>query len=256
MRRATTRLVLAALGLVLAVVPGPRASAGVIYDAAADFSLASNPNGVWSYGTTGTTPTGPLTLFSTVQTNIGGTPQLNGWVGTELGFGNNFPQVVENQSGSTQAAFDVVLLPGQLTLHPAPEPSGSYAVTRFTAPMSGVYQLSTAFEGREFQGTGPATYTDVHVLLNGVSLFDGVVHGFDSPSDQAFATALNLSAGDRVDFSVGIGPDRTFEGDTTALSATLDLVGVPEPSTLAGAATGIVLAVGCAWRRRRIRAAS
>ena len=47
------------------------ASAGTVYNAAGDFSIASNPNGVWSYGTTGTTLTGPLALFTTTKSGIG-----------------------------------------------------------------------------------------------------------------------------------------------------------------------------------------
>lgn len=34
-----------------------------VYDATADFSLSGNPNGVWSYGTTGTSLLGSFNLF-------------------------------------------------------------------------------------------------------------------------------------------------------------------------------------------------
>jgi hypothetical protein len=40
------------------------------------------------------------------------------------------------------------------------------------------------------------------------------------------------------------------------ITVTGSVAAVPEPSTLAGAATGVILALGCAWRRRRARAAA
>jgi hypothetical protein len=114
-------------GLLLLVLMfgGSLASAGTVYNAAGDFSIASNPNGVWSYGTTGTTLTGPLTQF-TVTKNGGmeGISNMVGWEGTQPMFGNDFPSVGKN-FGTTIGTFaDTVLLPGQFIEHPAPD--GSY----------------------------------------------------------------------------------------------------------------------------------
>ena len=222
MRVRQTRIGLPFLLLVATFAPG--ASAGTVYDAAGDFSLASNPNGVWSYGTTGTTLTGPLTLFNMTENNVGA-PFLDGWVGNQVMFNSNFPVVAKNMSGSTQSENAVIVFPFELTEHPAPD--GSYAIVRFTAPTSGLFQLNTTFSGRE---TTPTT-TDVHVLLDGSSLFDGAVNGFGPPSDQSFATTLSLSAGDHIDFAVGFGSgsNPNFLGDLTALDATISAV--PEPSS-------------------------
>jgi hypothetical protein len=66
----------------------------------------------------------------------------------------------------------VPYLPGGL--HEFPAPSGAYSVVRFTTPADGLYALSTTFEGSDVRG---AT-TDVHVLLDNVSIFDGNVNGF------------------------------------------------------------------------------
>jgi hypothetical protein len=236
------------LFLLLVFGAGSSACAGVIYSAAADFSVASNPNGVWSYGTTGTTLTGPLTLYATQKNGMGGVPDWNGWQGTQPMFGDNFPLVGKNFGATSEASADIVLLAGQLAEHPAPD--GAYAVVRFTAPTAGTFLLNAVFEGREFQGQERATNTDVHILLNGVALFNGAVIGFGPSSDQSFATTLSLSAGDRVDFSVGFGSDHNFLGDTTALDATLSAV--PEPSGLVLMLSALGGAGLCSlWRKKR-----
>ena len=149
-----------------------------------------------------------------MKTDMGGIPNWVGWEGTQPMFGDNFPSVGQDTGATTGSAFDVILLPGELAEHPAPD--GSYAVVRFTAPSSGSFVLNTVFEGREFLGTRPITNTDVHVLLDGVALYNGGIDGFGPSSDQSFAATLNLSAGDRVDFSVRYSSDLTFLGTQPA----------------------------------------
>lgn len=208
---------------------GSHVWATTIYSAQNDFSLASNPNGVWSYGTTGTTLTGAFTAHATTELGISNIPNWDGWIGTVPMFGNNYPFTAKYSGATPAGETDVVILPGMLTQHPAS--NGGYSVVRFTAPTSGPYMLSAVFEGREFQGQGPGTNADVHVLHNSVALFNAVVIGFGPPSDQAFATSLNLTAGDRLDFSVGFGPNGTFLGDTLSLQATLTAVTVYDLKT-------------------------
>jgi hypothetical protein len=240
---------------------GPRAFAD-LFDAAKDFSTASNPNGVWSYGTTGTTPNGPFTSFSNVGLALGGVTGWNGWLGTESEFGDEFPFVSKNTTNMTLTPPNVVLLPGELVLHPAPDAAfggdGAYAVVRFTAPTAGAFSLNAVFEGRAptEQGFPDGTTTDVHVLLNGTSLFDGAVSGFGPSSDQVFPTTLNLHVGDHLDFAVGIGSDGSFLNDSTGLAAALN--SVPEPSTLGPTVIGMTALAIAGWRRRssRCRAAS
>jgi hypothetical protein len=234
----------------------PRACADLTFNAAADFSIASNPTGPWSYGTTGPTLTGPFALFPNVEIGSGVDAGINAWAGTESAtFGGLFPYVSKNTTNTELTPPNVDLLPGEMVVHPAPDPAfggdGAYAVVRFTAPTAGVFSLNTVFEGRAptNQGFPQGTTTDVHVLLNGVSLFDGAVNGFGPPSDQAFATSLNLHVGDRLDFAVGIG-NGSFLNDSTGLDATITNA-VPEPSTftmtgILATCTGLVF-----WRMRR-----
>jgi hypothetical protein len=241
--------------LILLSTAAPRASADLTFNAAADFSTASNPNGPWSYGTTGPTLTGPFALFSTLELNIDGAAGWNGWVGTESQFGDHFPAVSKNTTNVTLTPPNTVLLPGEMILHPAPDSSfggdGAYAVVRFTAPAAGVFSLDTVFEGRSptNEGFPEGTTTDVHVLLNGVSLFDGAVNGFGPSSDQSFATSLNLHVGDRIDFAVGIGSDGSFLNDSTGLDAIITNA-VPEPSTATMTSILAICSGLAVWRRR------
>jgi hypothetical protein len=213
--------------LIFLLAAAPLATAGTVYDAAADFSLSSNPNGVWSYGASGSTLGSAVTLFTSSTTAWAGTPGISVWQGTEPAFNTLYPLVgknTTNQTVTTGGGF-VPLLAGQLFQHPAP--SGAYSVVRFTAPSDGSYALNATFEGRDVRGTT----TDVHVLVDNVSIFDGNVNGFGSSSDQAFSGGVMLHKGDTIDFAVGFGSNHTFFSDSTALAATISSA-VPEPSSV------------------------
>src|SRR5262249_46211917 len=76
------------------------------------------------------------------------------------------------------------------------------------------------------------TTADVHILLNGVSLFAGTIDGFagrpyiarprfGSSPDQSYAALLTLSAGDVLDFAVADrGNGRFFAGTEVSASLT------------------------------------
>ncbi len=118
-------------------------------------------------------------------------------------------------------------------MHPGPQ--GQDSVIRFTAPVAGTFQLASSFTGLDF--VGPTT-TDVHVLLDGSSIFNGNVDGFGAGSGPSFTTTLTLQKGDTVDFAVGYGTDGTYFNDTTGITGTLS--SVPEPASL------ILLSMGLA----------
>lgn len=215
------------------------------YDAAADFSPTSNPNGVWSYGWSATLG-GALQLYTQSGPDNADSPPahlLDTW---NAGTGGFFavPAVYHNNSGGV-VSFNggtITFQPGELGFHPGP--NNEYSIVRFTAPTSGSYSLASSYSPLDL-----STTTDVHVLHNGVSIFDGLVN---PGSPTSFGTTFNLIAGDQVDFAVGVGVNGFYSSDTTGLSATLEsLSAVPEPtsaSLLAAAA-----AMGYSWRRRRSR---
>lgn len=220
------------------------ASCGVaradVYDAARDFSPTADPSGVWSYGYS-TTPGGTFIPY----TDHGDFPSLNGsptgldawWKDISL----HDPAVIHNGTGSPITLNGTTTFaPGQLGLHPGPD--GEDSILRFTAPGAGTYSLASSFTGIDTNGTT----TDVHVLLDGGSLLDGLINGFGT--GPVFSRALNLAAGDHLDFVVGYGANKNFLSDSTGVSAILTTAAVPEPCSMALLGVGFLAAI---WRSRR-----
>jgi len=192
------------------------------YNAALDFSLSSNPNGVWSYGYS-TTLGSPMGLDDVTVINGYG---LCVWRNASQD--PNGPSFAYNPTASpiiiddtaTGGTDHMVWNPYQLSMDPGS--GGQYCVLRFTPPEGGEYQIQGAFSSVD-QYFGAKT--DVHILVNGTSFFDGVVYGTTSVSD--FDQSLQLNAGDTLDFAVGT-DGLPWGWDTTGLGATITLV--PEPS--------------------------
>jgi subtilisin-like proprotein convertase family protein len=185
--------------------------------AALGFSTNSNPNGVWTYGYSASLG-GALTPF----TESGSTGALEFWR-TNISAG--VPNATYNPSLQTVTNGSASLRPFQLAVHPGT--NGEVSVIRYTCTNSDVYRVSAIFSGADF--TGPTT-TDIHVLFNGVSIFDGIVSEFGS--GPSFETNLTLNAGQFIDFVVGYGTNNTFALDTTALSAVVvPVAGCPTSPT-------------------------
>jgi len=219
--------------------------AGVVFDAATDFSATSNPTGVWSYGQSATL--GSLFHFYTQSgpDNADSPPAnlLDTWNGGTSGvfavpavYHNGTSGIVSFNGGT------ITFQPGELGFHPGP--LGQFSVVRFTAPFTGTYDLVSFYRPLDVHTT-----TDVHVLLNDVSIFDGLVN---PGLPASFAANLTLIAGDRLDFAVGVGLNGNFSNDSTGLSASLTTAAVPEPSTLV--MLSIVLAIfGVTWSCQRLK---
>jgi hypothetical protein len=186
-----------------------------IYNVAKDFSITQNPSDSWSYGWS-TTLGGPLNLYPTTHQQYLG---IWGWYDPTLG---NEPNVLSNITNMPSGQDRLTWQPGQLSLHPGP--NGEFGDVRWTAPSDGVAFIKGDFYGS--LNTGGFLSTDVHVLQDGVPLFDGYIFG--SSDVAAFNRIVAVKAGDTVDFAVGVGPDGNNISDTTGLDAKIRFLGTED----------------------------
>ncbi len=171
------------------------------WNAADDFD-SLNPNGEWSYGYTN--GLGGFTQF----TSYGASGLLEWW-----NRGYFWLQVYANRTGSTYGnCGDWCLLPGTLAMHP--DNSALKAVTRFTAPADGDYDVDGGFRPIDHQSSS----IEVWVLHNGAVVAHGYLGAWWTTFD--FDETLGLLAGDTVDFVVGRGGGNYYN-DGTDLDATI-----------------------------------
>jgi hypothetical protein len=214
--KARTTVLLAALACLFQ----PTARADIVYDATHDFSPINNPNSVWAYGWSSSlfSPLHLYSLTSPMETN-----GVTFWY--DPAFQNSsishYPNVGENTTASSKTDGGLLTWqPGQMSLHPGL--AGEYTHVRWTSPLSGLMQLDAQFDGSIQASFLPAPTTDVHVILNGVPIFDGFVLG--AIGSASFNFSLPVIVGDVLDFAAGIGPDGTATSDTTAFQARISIV--------------------------------
>ena len=123
-------------GFVLATLTSA-ALADTVYDASADFSLAANPNGVWSYAAWSM----PAEYFgnATASTASYGGLGLPGW---DWGASNWQPCILNNRTGATVDLGSGILVPNnRIMLYPG---NGTGALLTFTAPAAGQYNVAAS----------------------------------------------------------------------------------------------------------------
>ena len=193
-------------------------------DPAQQFSISTNPNGIWSYGFIPTLG-GPLALADMKWVNLMNIDEYQQgadfWFSTaqadcDNGLGGTVARVEEEQLHGSQMFFrDTV------TQHPGCH--GELSVLRWTAPLSGTYELRGSFQGTQIACGG--TSTDVHIRWNSTSpLFDGEIYGFVDHRELLFKLQQLVAGGDTIDFAVGFGSDGNYYCDGTALQLTIDLL--------------------------------
>lgn len=192
-----------------------RAGDDMRFNAAADFSADSNPNGLWSYGWSATAG-GEFQIF-TEKINDSSWPDLRKWNGKEAE-----PSVRWN------AGTEIILLNGTLTIHSGqlalhPGARGEYSVVRWTAPRSGRFQIAGVFTGLSGYNGAPVTTTDVFVFHNQQSIFGSSVNLRNRGNESPFEMIRDVQVGDTVDFVVGCGNGR-YEYDATGLNAVITLL--------------------------------
>jgi hypothetical protein len=213
------------VGLFALLAPTP-----TTFDLSQDFSLHDNPNKVWQYGYSATNSLAPGQFR--VDQKVDATTPIGFWHPAEnKGPGPGYyPYVAFNASKQTEfgSSNGWAARAGEVAMEASS--SGQYSMVRFTAPVTGSYNVSAQFAGIHF---GLST-TDVHVLHNGSALFDSDIDGYGgdpafhklegSHATAAYSGQVEMKAGDTITFAVGYGKNKTNFGDTTGLFAQVNLV--------------------------------
>jgi len=205
-------------------------AAAQTYDLSHRFSRLRNPRRVWSYGYSAAQSLAPgdfrLDTWTDRARPIGfWHPESNGGPGPRY-----YPYVAFNRSKTTEYGSSNGWAARSREFALEGSNTGQYSIVRFVAPKSGVYEIETRFAGIHF---GLST-TDVHVVLNGVSLFDADIEGYGGdPAFHAVEGAhpnadyhdwIDMRENDILDFAVGYGTNGTHYSDTTGLFAVLRFV--------------------------------
>jgi hypothetical protein len=173
------------------------------YDLSRDFSIAANPNGVWSYGWKSDL-TGGFNLLPHARTGAfdNGVPVLT-W---ELAQGVH-PVVECNDTTNTgsSAGGQLVAPPGTVFCTAGFDGTAqNFGVIRFKVPDqgNGTYKLESAVSC--LLDGAASKDADYHVVVNGVEAFSQ----FLAPdSATGYTNTFSLAAGDTVDFMCGRGAD-------------------------------------------------
>ena len=225
---------------VAALAVGVPRSNALVSDARQDFSVAANPNGLWSYGTLSAVTGGAFSPFATAESN-------RDYTGEEVwDNGGSYPDrsaVFVNNSGENIiiSANNTVLAPTNLL---DLDGENSIAVTRWTAPADGVYNVAGFFQRDDNQSnspSGPVAVT-VSVVQDGTTVLFQQASFSDFQSQATFdLPALALTAGTTLDFMES---PEVPHNDTVGLSATITSADVPAGPVVGVSATVPKTAVG------------
>jgi hypothetical protein len=195
------------------------------YDVSRDFSLASNPNGVWGYGWASRLDGSfnPIHFTKTIASDNGVPIAVWQLSPTEL------PSIAKVLGPGTavSAGGQFVAPPGTVYFTPGLDGAlQGYAVIRFTVPagQAGDYRIETAVRP-VFDGS-IAGDTDFHVIRNGVELFGEFLAAH---AGAGYSNVVALAAGDTIDFIVGRGQDGQQSGSALKIQATLTAVVITTP---------------------------
>ncbi|MCI0536565.1 MAG: thrombospondin type 3 repeat-containing protein [Verrucomicrobiales bacterium] len=181
------------------------------YDPEADFSIAANPNGSWSYGWSAELGAAFDLSNEGALGDLGGVIPIEYWQRSPQGY----PKLFHNPADGPITFENLSFPEGSINFHPGAD--GALSIVRWTAPSASSISVVGQFMSAEALGWPPTT-SDVHILKNGTSLFDNEIHGNVGVS-LPFSINTSVVAGDTIDFAVGWGANHDYGYDNTALSA-------------------------------------
>lgn len=195
-----------------------RPSGLVEWDAVADFSIAANPSGPWSYGYRNGRE---RQVVPHTSSQIENRPGVDRWASPQI---EPNMGVMHNRTGRVVMGDPptYTIPPDMLHMHPGE--GGIYDVVRWTCPLRGQFAIQGRFSGLDTKTS--IADSDVDIVINSItSLFKTkapavvlVLHGAGTQIPITF-TDIRLSAGDTVDFIVGVGPSGKHFNDSTGLQA-------------------------------------
>ena len=248
-------MVVVALAMTVALLPAePSFASAATYDLEADWSDASNPNGVWTYREgTDTLP------FVPDWTPLSASSVQPAWAPSAATF--NFLPAWFKSTNNNPGGMDFLV--GDVVVHSTDEINGPFSGVSnviWTSPINGVIDISGAvWMARDINRSN--TW---ELLLDGVSLTSGAISSGDPfDRDNPFAFAVG-SGGPSVldDIAVSVGDEielrivkTSAAGDVVGVKlAITPFVDVPIPGLtqwglilMAGVLATVVL-----WQRRRV----
>ena len=179
------------------------------YDAVKDFSLNSNPNGVWSYGSLDKYGD-PLTLYTTAMTNCAGESESI-WGEPDC----NTPWVLHNDSNQTICFESICVPPYVLHMDIGNNGAGPFiTVLRWTTPQTGTYLFVAMAEGLDWYAPTNAAFRIIYNSKKQLAWL--AISSYEVPT--IFRHQLTLSAGDTIDFAVDMGSDHDWHFNSTGVA--------------------------------------
>jgi hypothetical protein len=184
------------------------AAQGQTYDPVKDFSLKSNPNGVWSYGILSAVTGGTFTPFSIGKANPQFPLQLSWGTGADIPYGAS--DSVNTSGHSVKLSVTVVPPTDMVNL----DGQDLISDLRFTAPATGVYSLVGIFQRTDIY----ANPVSVYIVENGTQTLFSADHltGYGNQAPFEHLDPVHLTAGSTLDF-VELGYQ--YNNDSTGLAA-------------------------------------